>query len=299
MTEVKPFLKWIGGKRQLLKDIRKYYPFNSKITKYCEPFVGGGAVLFDILNKYELKEIIINDLNKELINTYLVVKTKVHQLIEDLENIEKEYLSLDEIKQKEYFLECRKEFNILKKENYNRSLRLASLFIFLNKTCFNGLYRVTKKGEFNAPHGKYKNPLICDKENLLLVSEKLKNLKITQGDYKKCLDFIDENTFVYLDPPYKPLSKTANFVSYNENIFADKEQKELSEFINLIDKKGAFFLLSNSDPKNVNENDDYFRILYDKFHIETVLANRTVNSDKTNRGKINELLISNIKEVQK
>lgn len=297
MTEVKPFLKWIGGKRQLLKDIRKYYPFNSKMTKYCEPFVGGGAVLFDILNKYELKEIIINDLNKELINTYLVVKTKVHQLIEDLENIEKEYLSLDEIKQKEYFLECRKEFNILKKENYNRSLRLASLFIFLNKTCFNGLYRVNKKGEFNAPHGKYKNPLICDKENLLLVSEKLKNLKITQGDYKKCLDFIDENTFVYLDPPYKPLSKTANFVSYNENIFADKEQKELSEFINLIDKKGAFFLLSNSDPKNVNENDDYFRILYDKFHIETVLANRTVNSDKTNRGKINELLISNIKEV--
>lgn len=297
MTEVKPFLKWIGGKRQLLKDIRKYYPFNSKITKYCEPFVGGGAVLFDILNKYELKEIIINDLNKELINTYLVVKTKVHQLIEDLENIEKEYLSLDEIKQKEYFLERRKEFNILKKENYNRSLRLASLFIFLNKTCFNGLYRVNKKGEFNAPHGKYKNPLICDKENLLLVSEKLKNLKITQGDYKKCLDFIDENTFVYLDPPYKPLSKTANFVSYNENIFADKEQKELSEFINLIDKKGAFFLLSNSDPKNVNENDDYFRILYDKFHIETVLANRTVNSDKTNRGKINELLISNIKEV--
>lgn len=297
MTEVKPFLKWIGGKRQLLKDIRKYYPFNSKMTKYCEPFVGGGAVLFDILNKYELKEIIINDLNKELINTYLVVKTKVHQLIEDLENIEKEYLSLDEIKQKEYFLECRKEFNILKKENYNRSLRLASLFIFLNKTCFNGLYRVNKKGEFNAPHGKYKNPLICDKENLLLVSEKLKNLKIAQGDYKKCLDFIDENTFVYLDPPYKPLSKTANFVSYNENIFADKEQKELSEFINLIDKKGAFFLLSNSDPKNVNENDDYFRILYDKFHIETVLANRTVNSDKTNRGKINELLISNIKEV--
>lgn len=297
MTEVKPFLKWIGGKRQLLKDIRKYYPFNSKMTKYCEPFVGGGAVLFDILNKYELKEIIINDLNKELINTYLVVKTKVHQLIEDLENIEKEYLSLDEIKQKEYFLERRKEFNILKKENYNRSLRLASLFIFLNKTCFNGLYRVNKKGEFNAPHGKYKNPLICDKENLLLVSEKLKNLKITQGDYKKCLDFIDENTFVYLDPPYKPLSKTANFVSYNENIFADKEQKELSEFINLIDKKGAFFLLSNSDPKNVNENDDYFRILYDKFHIETVLANRTVNSDKTNRGKINELLISNIKEV--
>ena len=297
MTEVKPFLKWIGGKRQLLKDIRKYYPFNSKITKYCEPFVGGGAVLFDILNKYELKEIIINDLNKELINTYLVVKTKVHQLIEDLENIEKEYLSLDEIKQKEYFLERRKEFNILKKENYNRSLRLASLFIFLNKTCFNGLYRVNKKGEFNAPHGKYKNPLICDKENLLLVSEKLKNLKITQGDYKKCLDFIDENTFVYLDPPYKPLSKTANFVSYNENIFADKEQKELSEFINLIDKKGAFFLLSNSDPKNANENDDYFRILYDKFHIETVLANRTVNSDKTNRGKINELLISNIKEV--
>lgn len=297
MIEVKPFLKWIGGKRQLLKDIRKYYPFNSKMTKYCEPFVGGGAVLFDILNKYELKEIIINDLNKELINTYLVVKTKVHQLIEDLENIEKEYLSLDEIKQKEYFLERRKEFNILKKENYNRSLRLASLFIFLNKTCFNGLYRVNKKGEFNAPHGKYKNPLICDKENLLLVSEKLKNLKITQGDYKKCLDFIDENTFVYLDPPYKPLSKTANFVSYNENIFADKEQKELSEFINLIDKKGAFFLLSNSDPKNVNENDDYFRILYDKFHIETVLANRTVNSDKTNRGKINELLISNIKEV--
>lgn len=291
----KPFLKWAGGKGQLLSEIKKYYPFNERINKYVEPFIGGGAVLFDILNNCStLKEIYISDINSDLINTYLTIKNNVEELINLLFKYQEEYIAFDTENRKNYYLKKREEFNILKvnKEDLE-NIKKAALMIFLNKTCFNGLYRVNKKGFFNVPMGAYKNPCICDQNNLRIVSKKLKNVKIVCADYKESIDFIDDKTFVYFDPPYRPITTTASFTSYTENNFGDKEQRELSEFIKKLDKKGAKILISNSDPKNVDENDDFFDSLYKDKKIVRIEATRMINSKSEKRGKINELLISN------
>ncbi len=291
---VKPFLKWAGGKGQLLNEIRKYYPFNDKIKKYAEPFVGGGAVLFDILNNCELEEIYISDINYDLVNSYLVVRDNIEELIILLFKYQEEYIILENEERKKYFLEKREEFNKLKnnEEDTDKILR-AALMIFLNKTCFNGLYRVNKKGLFNVPIGSYKKPCICDKENLKMISKKLQKVKIICGDYKKSIDFIDDRTFVYFDPPYRPLTNTANFTAYTENDFKEKEEIELAEFVERIDKIGAKILISNSDSKNFDENDDFFDRLYFGKKIMRVNATRMINSNSQKRGKIKELLISN------
>ena len=165
--------------------------------------------------------------------------------------------------------------------------------IFLNRTCFNGLYRVNKKGLFNVPMGDYKNPKICDEENLINISEKLKNVDIIHGDYKKSYDFIDENTFVYFDPPYRPLNQTSSFTSYTEYTFGDKEQVEFSEYFKLLNEKGAKLLLSNSDPKNENIEDNFFDDLYKEFDISRIEASRAINSNGGKRGKITEILVNN------
>ena len=165
--------------------------------------------------------------------------------------------------------------------------------IFLNKTCFNGLYRVNKSGCFNVPMGSYKNPLICDENNLRAISEKLQKVTIICGDYTKLINLINENTFVYFDPPYRPLTNTASFTSYTENSFDDKKQIELSNFINEIHKKGAKILLSNSDPKNSNPKHNFFDILYSDYKIKRVDATRMINCSGKSSGKIKELLISN------
>lgn len=293
-TKVKPFLKWAGGKGQLIKEIENYYPFDKfEIKKYAEPFVGGGAILFDILNKYDLEEIYISDINKELINTYLVIKDDVERLLNILKYMQNEFLSLSEEYRKEYYLEKREKYNSIIIDNNVRNVEKAALMIFLNKTCFNGLYRVNKKGFFNVPMGSYKNPLICDEKNLLLVSQKLKNVTILCEDYKYSVDFIDENTFVYFDPPYRPINDTSNFVSYTENLFDDEKQIELAEFVDLIDKKGAKIVISNSDPQNIDEKDNFFETIYSRHKIKRVSANRMINSKGDARGKIKELLISN------
>lgn len=204
---VKPFLKWAGGKGQLIKEIERYYPFeNGVITKYAEPFVGGGAVLFDILSKYDLDEVYISDINAELINTYRVIRDNIDDLIEILSAMQNDFIPLDTEHRKGYYLNKRSRFNELKVNgDKNINLEKAALMIFLNKTCFNGLYRVNKKGLFNVPMGAYKNPMICDENNLKAVSEKLQRVTIVCGDYRKSEDFIDENTFVYFDPPYLSL----------------------------------------------------------------------------------------------
>ena len=165
--------------------------------------------------------------------------------------------------------------------------------IFLNKTCFNGLCRVNKKGLFNVPMGAYKNPLICDEKNLRAVSEKLQNVKIVCGDYRKSAEFIDEHTFVYFDPPYRPLTETASFTAYTENLFNDEEQIELAEFVESMHKKGAKVVVSNSDPKNSNTEDDFFDKIYSAHKIKRVEATRMINCNSEARGKIKELLISN------
>lgn len=257
--KIKPFLKWAGGKGQLLPEIEKLYPFeNGNITKYAEPFVGGGAVLFDILGEYDLEQVYISDINPELINTYRMIRDNIDALIFFLSNLQDEYTPMEHNQRNEYYLTKRERFNHLAiGEDSMTDIEKAALMIFLNKTCFNGLYRVNRKGFFNVPMGVYKNPLICDSENLYAVSKKLKDVKIVCGDYRQSADFIDESTFVYFDPPYRPLTKTASFTAYTDNLFGDKEQIELANFVDEMDKKGAMIAVSNSDPKNTNISDNF------------------------------------------
>ncbi len=291
---VKPFLKWAGGKGQLLAEIEQYYPFKNGITKYAEPFVGGGAVLFDILSKYELEEVYISDINPELINSYRVIRDNIEQLISLLKVMQNEFVPLDIESRKIYYATKRERFNDLK-VNGNKTVNIekAALMVFLNKTCFNGLYRVNKKGLFNVPMGSYKNPLICDEDNLRAVSKKLQNVKIVCGDYREVADFIDENTFVYFDPPYRPITDTASFTAYTENLFNDDEQIELARFVDRMHQKGAKVVISNSDPKNSNTEDDFFDDIYSAHKIKRVEASRMINCNSEARGKIKELLISN------
>ncbi|MBN2879287.1 MAG: DNA adenine methylase [Clostridia bacterium] len=293
---VKPFIKWAGGKGQLISEISNKYPDNLgyDVDKYCEPFVGGGAVLFDVLSKYNLKQVIINDINKELINTYRQIRDNAKTLIIELNAIQEIYHSFDISERKKMYYEMRDRYNHLK-INGNESVNIekAKLFIFLNKTCFNGLYRVNKKGLFNVPIGGYKKPLICDEENLLNASKLLQNAEILCGDYSDCINYIDENTFVYIDPPYRPLNNTSSFTSYDEKIFDDDEQVRLRDFINEISMREAKVLLSNSDPKNVDTNDDFFDVLYSEYRIDRILAKRMINSVAEKRGSVSELLISN------
>ncbi len=292
---VKPFLKWAGGKGQLLKEIEHYYPFaEESITKYAEPFVGGGAVLFDILSKYDLSEVYIGDINAELINSYRVIRDDIDALIKTLYTMQNEFVPLDTDSRKVYYNEKRESFNDLKVNgNKNINIEKAALMIFLNKTCFNGLFRVNKKGLFNVPMGAYKNPMICDEKNLRAVSEKLQKVTIVCGDYRESANFIDENTFVYFDPPYRPITDTASFTAYTENLFNDEEQIELARFVDAMHKKGAKVVISNSDPKNSNIEDDFFDNIYSAHKIKRVEATRMINCNSEARGKIKELLISN------
>lgn len=294
-SSIKPFLKWAGGKGQLLKEIEKYYPFeDGKITKYAEPFVGGGAVLFDILNKYDLKEIYISDINLELINTYRIIRDDIDTLIKLLYAMQNDFIPLDSVARKAYYIGKRERFNDLK-VNGDESINIekAALMIFLNKTCFNGLFRVNRKGLFNVPMGAYKNPLICDENNLRAVSKKLQRVTIVCEDYRESSDFIDKNTFVYFDPPYRPITDTASFTSYTENLFNDENQIELAEFVDDMHRKGAKIVISNSDPKNSNIEDNFFDNIYSAHKIKRVEATRMINCNSEARGKIKELLISN------
>lgn len=294
---LKPFVKWVGGKGQLLKNIQNKYPtgLGKDINKYAEPFVGGGAVLFDILNNYNIDNIYISDINENLINTYNTIKLDCYSLIGILKQLENEYISLNLNDRKSFYNNKREEYNNIQinKDVEKPNIRKAGLFIFLNKTCFNGLYRVNKKGLFNVPMGQYKNPCICDKENLCNISKALQKIIIKCADYKESVNFIDKHTFVYCDPPYRPLTKTSNFTSYTKDSFDDNSQIELSNFIKEIEKLGAKVVISNSDPKNTNDKDSFFDDLYRDKEINRITANRMINCNGNSRGKITELLISN------
>lgn len=287
-----PFIKWVGGKSQLLDEIRQKYP--NRIERYCEPFVGGGAVLFDVLQKSMPEEVLINDINSALINTYAQVRDNCDDLILWLYQLEKCYKNQGMEENRTLFYEKRNRYNNLKVNGSKKEkLEKAALFIFLNKTCFNGLYRVNSKGLFNVPFNNAKNPLLCDEENLKNCSTLLQNVEMKVGDYKECKSFINDKTFVYIDPPYRPLTQTQAFTSYSENGFTDKEQIELRNFIEEISKKGAKVVASNSDPKNTDVDDNFFDDLYKNFEIKRVYAARAVNSKGNGRGKISEILISN------
>jgi DNA adenine methylase len=290
---VKPFVKWAGGKAQILSEIRLRYPaeLGKTITKYAEPFVGGGAVLFDILSRYRLEEVYISDINRELIATYICIRDHADDLLISLKNLEKEYLTMAMDGRKDYYYNLRKQFNALKSTGVTNP-KISSLFIFLNRTCFNGLYRVNSKGGFNVPMGRYSNPVICDADNLKAVSEKLQGVEIVCGDYRASRDFIDNKTFAYFDPPYRPLSETSNFTSYAQGGFDDKQQAELACFIDEMSSKGAAVVASNSDPKNADEDDDFFDRIYAKHKIHRIGAMRMINAIGNGRGKISELLIT-------
>ena len=290
----KPFLKWAGGKTQLLNTIDAALPagIGTTITKYAEPFVGGGAVLFYLLDKYNITEAYISDVNFELINAYTIIKEQLDELLVMLEKIQEEYCSLSAEHRKEYYYNMRSSFNKLKiKREY--SVEKAAYFIALNKTCFNGLYRVNGKGEFNVPSGTYKNPKIYDPENLKEVSKLLQRVTIECANYNESKSFIDANTFVYFDPPYRPLSKTSSFTSYTNIPFNDDEQIELAQYTKQLSDIGAKVMISNSDPKNTDKNDNFFDDLYEEFNIKRISASRMINRDGESRGKISELLITN------
>ncbi len=272
----KPFVKWVGGKRQLLVQfkLRNLYPpekFNLINGRYFEPFVGGGAVFFDLLPE----KAFLSDLNNELVITYNVIKNNIDELAKSLKKHKYE---------KEYFLKIR-----TKDPKKLSDIEVASRFIYLNRTCFNGMYRVNSKGGFNVPFGKYSNPLICDEQNLRRVSKVLKNVEIKCQDYKEVLKKAKKGDFVYFDPPYFPVSKTASFTSYTKEAFLEKEQIELRNTFLELHKRGCFVMLSNSDTSLINN----IYSGHKGVRITKVEAGRAINSKASGRGKITEVLVTN------
>ena len=290
----KPFVKWVGGKTQLLDDIKKTLPRDlsqKNDVTYIEPFVGGGAVLFWILQEYpNITKAIINDINEELICTYRVIKSDVERLILELTRIQAKYLALNDVARKEYYLSQRERYN----ENNKSDIETAALFIFLNRTCFNGLYRVNSKGKFNVPHGRYKNPKICDVETLRADSVVLQRVDILCGDFAQTGKYADNKALYYFDPPYRPLTETSAFTSYAKDGFDDAEQTRLRDFCEQIATHKSLFVASNSDPQNVDNEDEFFEHLYNKFSIKRVTAARMINSKGNGRGAISEIMISNV-----
>lgn len=290
----KPFVKWVGGKTQLLEDIKKALPmdmaYRENVT-YVEPFVGGGAVLFWILQEYpNITRAVINDINAELICTYRVIQNDVENLIVELRWLQEQYLPLNAEDRKDFFMTQRERFN----ETGKTDVETAALFIFLNRTCFNGLYRVNSKGKFNVPHGRYSNPKICDEETLRADSALLQRVEILCGDFSRTGKYAGENALYYFDPPYRPLTETSAFTSYSKDGFDDAEQTRLRDFCDRIAANKSLFVASNSDPQNVDNDDGFFDHLYGMFNIKRVSATRMINSKGDGRGGISEIMISNI-----
>lgn len=284
----KPFLKWAGGKSQLLPVITANLP--REFSTYIEPFAGSGAAMFEIVStRIGLKRVIINDINADLTNTYLNIKEHCDEMIPILSALQDEYCSAAPETRDNLFYTLRKEYN----NRVSSPVRMSCLFIFLNRTCFNGLYRVNAHNQFNVPHGKYKSPRICDTQNLRAVSSALKGVDVFNGDYDNLRQYISPGTFVYLDPPYKPISETSSFNSYSSVKFDDKEQERLKVFCDFINEQGAFFMLSNSDPRSIDPNNTFFDDLYKDYCIQRVPAKRLINANASGRGEVNELLITN------
>lgn len=299
-NNAKPFLKWAGGKTQLLPVIERMIPeeFYKTNFTFIEPFVGSGAVLFWMIENFpNMKRAVINDINKDLIDTYITIKEQPYELIEILERFEQEYHDLTENEEdkKEYYYEKRILFNSRNENIINQS----ALFIFLNRTCFNGLYRVNRKNEFNVPIGSYNKPTICNRDNIEAVSKALQKVEILNADFESTLEYADKHSLFYFDPPYKPLSNTSSFNSYAKDEFNDNEQIRLKHFCSKLDSLKHIWILSNSDVKGKDKNDNFFDDLYAEFNIQRVEAKRSINANPEKRGKLTELLITNQKKNKK
>ncbi len=304
MIKAKPFIKWVGGKNQLLSQFENYYPNELRkgnIENYIEPFLGGGAVFFSLSQRFKIETAYLSDLNKDLVLVYQVIQKRPFDLLEFLDQYQKEYDLTEQNKRNDLFISVRKHFNSQRFEiNYKKIsdswISRAAQFIFLNKTCFNGLFRLNLKGEFNVPFGKHKTAKIFDPSNIMAVSKALQIAKIEHANYSTCIDKVNESSFVYFDPPYRPISSTSSFTTYTGTEFKDNEQIQLAQFFQKLDKeKGAKLMLSNSDPKNENPNDDFFENVFSEYNIFKVFAKRAINCNGEKRGKINELLITNYK----
>ncbi|MBW3002483.1 DNA adenine methylase [Candidatus Woesearchaeota archaeon] len=274
-TEVPRFVKWAGGKLQLIEQFKPFFP--KEIKRYFEPFVGSGAVAFYVIQKYQPKETVLSDINDELITAFNAIKTDAEQLINKLKEHKKKHLK----QSKEYYYQIR-QMDPAKLTKLEKAAR----FIYLNKTCFNGLYRVNSKGQFNVPMGSYKNPDIIQADKLRLISKLLKKVKTKKMSFEKVIKLAKKGDFIYFDPPYYPLKKGKSFTTYTKNKFLENEQKELANIFRILDKKGCKVMLSNSDTA-------FIKKLYKKYNIHIVKASRPINSNGSNRGKINEVVITN------
>lgn len=299
MVNVKPFIKWVGGKSQLIEQLDAKLPadFDSlEDVTYIEPFVGGGAMLFYMLQHYpNINHAIINDINPDLTTCYRTVRDNPKELIASLQDIENIYLSLNtEEARKEFFMVVRNRYN----EKNLDPIENTTKFFFLNKTCFNGLYRVNKKGLFNVPFGRYSNPTICNPETILKDSELLQRVEILNGDFEETFKYAQGNTLFYFDPPYRPLNDTSSFNNYTKEAFNDNEQIRLKKYCDRINDAGFKFMLSNSDCKSVNGEDNFFDVLYAAYQIERVWASRNINSNPNKRGELTEILVRNYADTK-
>ena len=269
------------------------------ITRYVEPFGGGGSVFFYIKQMYPIREFHIGDVNPDLVNTYIIIRDKLDAAIHSLQAVAEEYLPLDHADRAAVFYRIRDEYNstagcLSAKRITAARVQRAAQTIFLNRTCFNGLYRVNSKGHYNVPHGRYKTPPICNEDNLRSASRALQGVNVSCGSYETVEPHVDARSFVYFDPPYRPLPNTPSFTAYVKTAsFGDEEQVALAAFYSTLHRKGALLMLSNSDPHVTDGADNFFDDLYGDFDIRRVVANRSINSDADKRGAITEILVTN------
>jgi DNA adenine methylase len=296
-----PFLKWAGGKRQLLSQIEGYFPLQLKrgeICTYVEPFIGSGAVFFHVAQSYKIDRFIIADANPELILAYRTLQTAAEGLIERLAAFERSYFQAGESDRRKIYYAQRERYNaqrfILDYDRFTPDwIERTAMMIFLNRTGYNGLFRLNSKGAFNVPCGRYKNPRLLDAGNLRAGARLLQKAEIEFGDFETLGHLIDANTFVYFDPPYRPISRTADFTAYSKDRFDDRQQLRLADFYRRMDALGGKLMLSNSDPRNLDPRDDFFERAFAGFRIEHLHAKRNINRDAHGRGSISELLILN------
>ena len=297
----RPFFKWAGGKTQLLDAFAARVPGELRegtLPIFVEPFMGGGAVYFLFNSTFRFRECHLFDINEELVLAYSVVKNDVDALISHLREISDDFLARDDAGQKEYYYAAREAFNRAKSDvDFSRYgedwAGRAAQFIFLNRTCFNGLYRVNARGGFNVPFGRYRNPRILHEGLLRADAGLLRNTTVHLGDFTQARPYISEETFVYFDPPYRPLNQTSSFTQYAKGGFTDEDQRRLAEFYARCDAAGARLMLSNSDPRNIDPGDDFFDTLYAGYQIDRVPAKRMINCDGAKRGEIYEIIVTN------
>jgi DNA adenine methylase len=297
----RPFLKWAGGKGQLLSQLEGFFPpglRDGSIRRYVEPFVGSGALFFRVRQVYPIQEFVLADVNPELILAYKTVQHDVDSLIAALSELQEVYVPLAEVERRDFYYHIRQQYNqgggqVNLGEFQPGWVSRSAQMLFLNRTCYNGLFRLNAAGAFNVPFGRYANPRVLDADNLRAVSRLLQGISINCNDFTAIESQVDATSFVYFDPPYRPISKTAHFTAYSRHNFDDAEQLRLAAFYRRLDGLGARLMLSNSDPRNQDARDDFFERVYAGYRIERVQAGRNINSQAQRRGPIAELVILN------